>query len=887
MRHHCKRCKKKFRSLDAFFEHTLYHETSSRGVPCSVVGCEAAFKTYSSLRSHVTRCHSRLAPRNTSNPAPRRQCTVSSCSEEVSSETAFIQHLKQHLIGSPPTAVNCPFECDSQLRTWGSLKTHLSIYHNKEKNEMVAAEPTDLDPIVTPCSSTDVGGQQRAGERLQADSEVPSGTQDVDPSHFNRDSFLESLALFTLKLESKYLIPSSTVQNILEDMKRLHGISQEHLKSALKAHLTDEMSRKQMDEAIDDSFVNSPFSAALSSDGALRTSYMRNVYYTKELSHNKPVQMSLGLDGSNEMRHYSYVPLKETLRTLLSNPDIVSRLSFDVQQSKDGVYREFTDGRAFQSQTSSDGSAVQIILYQDAFEVVNPLGSARGKFKMVGVYFTLGNLPSFLRTAVDPQQLVLLCHEKDFKHFGSNKLFERLISDLQDLEEGIRVGGHRYFVQLAFICGDNLGSHGIGGFVENFSRASYFCRYCVITREEFRNNRPAELRTVSSYNEAVTRAKESEEVDYMGVKHDSPFNKLSTFHVCPSGLPPCLGHDLFEGIVDYDVALMIKHFVKTLKWFSYHHLNVTIQSKFKYNACDRANKPAPVSINGRRLGGQALQNCTLLLLLPIMVGDKVQDASNEMWRLLLTLQEIVELVMATAISDDQVSYLALLISDYLHERRRLLPSVPLRPKHHYLTHYPHLIRQFGPLVKVWSLRFESKHSYFKRCIRASGNFINVTKSLAQKHQLFQSYLQKEGLYSPAVEFTDLTPASENANFDRTLWRTLQINLLPSLETLMTASSVTVCGTQYKPGCYIVLGGHQYNLHFGQLLHIVVESGHEETPLFLVRKAASTFVPDFKLYKLIDLEVDELQLLPPSHLKDIHAYVPYRLLNCLVIRLQTS
>lgn len=230
---------------------------------------------------------------------------------------------------------------------------------------------------------------------------------------------------------------------------------------------------------------------------------------------------------------------------------------------------------------------------------------------MLGVYLTLGNLPSYVRTVVDSQQLVLLCREADFKHFGYN------------LEGGIMVNGRHYIGQLAFICGDNLGSHCIGGFMENFSRASYIYRFCMTTMQDFKDDKPAELRTVSSYTEAVARAKENE-AGFMGVKQDSPFNKLSMFHVCLPGLPPCLGHDLFEGVVDYDLALIIKHFVKSLNWFSYQHLNTTIESKFKYNPChQKKNKPAPVNLKGTRLGGQAMQNCTLLLLFPIIVGDKV------------------------------------------------------------------------------------------------------------------------------------------------------------------------------------------------------------------------------------------------------------------------
>lgn len=40
-----------------------------------------------------------------------------------------------------------------------------------------------------------------------------------------------------------------------------------------------------------------------------------------------------------------------------------------------------------------------------------------------------------------------------------------------------------------------------------------------------------------------------------GVKFDSVFNQLKYFHVCQPGLPPCLGHELFEEIVSVDLAM--------------------------------------------------------------------------------------------------------------------------------------------------------------------------------------------------------------------------------------------------------------------------------------------------------------------------------------------
>ena len=67
-----------------------------------------------------------------------------------------------------------------------------------------------------------------------------------------------------------------------------------------------------------------------------------------------------------------------------------------------------------------------------------------------------------------------------------------------------------------------------------------------------------------------------------------------------------------------------------------------------------------------------------------------------------------------------------------------------------MAHYPGLILQFGPLIRVWTLRFESKHSYFKKCARNSQNFINICHTFAERHQLLQAYLSNGPLFDTAV-----------------------------------------------------------------------------------------------------------------------------------------
>lgn len=48
--------------------------------------------------------------------------------------------------------------------------------------------------------------------------------------------------------------------------------------------------------------------------------------------------------------------------------------------------------------------------------------------------------------------------------------------------------------------------------------------------------------------------------------------------------------------------------------------------------------------------------------------------------------------------------------------------------------------RFGPLVRHWTMRYEAKHSYFKRLAQSIGNFINLPYTLVMRHQQLQCYL---------------------------------------------------------------------------------------------------------------------------------------------------
>ncbi|KAJ8022795.1 hypothetical protein HOLleu_37788 [Holothuria leucospilota] len=108
--------------------------------------------------------------------------------------------------------------------------------------------------------------------------------------------------------------------------------------------------------------------------------------------------------------------------------------------------------------------------------------------------------------------------------------------------------------------------------------------------------------------------------------------------------------------------------------------------------------------------------------------------------------EIVEMVVSPRIHASQIAYLKVLVEEYLEERTYLFPNVSLRPKYNFLSHFHWLITMFGPLIRLWTMRFDSKDSFFKRCARYSQNFINITSTLTEKHQLLQGFYSNGQLF---------------------------------------------------------------------------------------------------------------------------------------------
>ena len=163
---------------------------------------------------------------------------------------------------------------------------------------------------------------------------------------------------------------------------------------------------------------------------------------------------------------------------------------------------------------------------------------------------------------------------------------------------------------------------------------------------------------------------------------------------------------------------------------------------FKYNRDDSSNK-IPFNLflsTSKQLKLSASHAWTLFVIFPLIVGEKfVNTLGYRNYIHFLDLIEILRLLSDDKYDEIKLNDLTNKIENYLNEFKRLYENVPISAKMHFLVHYPRCIRMFGPPLSYSTMRWDSKHSYFKRVHHQNHNHINLPVSLAERHQECQLF----------------------------------------------------------------------------------------------------------------------------------------------------
>ncbi|XP_044578758.1 uncharacterized protein LOC123261257 [Cotesia glomerata] len=376
-----------------------------------------------------------------------------------------------------------------------------------------------------------------------------------------------------------------------------------------------------------------------------------------------------------------------------------------------------------------------VFIYEDAFETGNPLGSHAGIQSMSAMYLSVPCLPPEFRSQLSNIFLVQIAYSSDVKKFGSKVVYNNIIEQLNSLSSkgiDLEISGIKLkiYLQLSLIIGDNLGLNTMLGFTSSFN-SDYFCRFCKITKKKSSQECDVQnclLRNKINYEADVKKNNVSE----TGIKEECSWNDVNGFHVTENYCVDIM-HDIFEGVCNYDMGHILHELINIQKLFSLDDLNFKI-TYFPYP--DNINKPPVITANqltNKYIKMSAAEMKNFILYAALIIADLLPNKNLDHWKLYLLLRSIVCIVLKSEICDNDTINLDKLIKKH-HILYVKLFGPTLKPKHHFMLHYPAIMKVVGPLVHIWAMRFEAKHQPMKQSAVSSMNTTNLPKTIAIKQQ---------------------------------------------------------------------------------------------------------------------------------------------------------
>ena len=686
----------------------------------------------------------------------------------------------------------------------------------------------------------DPGEQEAAPSGILMDLSLPpSLSHDVDKL-LRRDANEQKKksCLFLLQLKEERLLTQAALNDVVVGCKEVF----EHTVGRLKAGVSQTLAQFGVDPSDVDG-LESVFDEASDPFVGLETAYLQDKFISKELGSivslyiqyacktnvhvlfmhiQEPVQIQVGpsqyvtqQSGTKRKKvltrdTFCYIPILSTLKQILQVQCVHDEILKPIQQGGD-VLHDFSDGAILKQHVffKSHPQSLQIIAYYDEVETCNPLGSSSGNHKLGCVFFTLGNIRPLYRSSLKSIFLVSVAKSSTIKANGIDTILKPFLEDLKTLHEvGITInfaGSIEVWkgALLAFLA-DNQAAHQLGGFKESFSFALRFCSSCLTDKEysqsHFREEQFA-IRDRASHSQQCSRLDGADRLSVsveFGINRCSSLNSLSYFSVVEN-IPHDIMHDLFEGVIPYELQLLIFH-CKLKSYFSIHTLNYRL-SAFDFGYSEIGDKPSCIH-DESNIRQTASQMWLLARTFSILVGDLVpRDDPN--WHSFLKLLRICDICVAPALSADTVAYLEILIEEHHQQFTKLYPDKSITPKMHFMVHYPQQILNYGPLIYAWTMRHEAKLRIIKRAVRVS-NFKNVCQSVAKRHQhLLSFYIHSNRLLGKGIETGPCKELSFSA-FPLNIQSLLTTNYQLTNESMLYSSTfVTYNGTTLKPNAYVL------------------------------------------------------------------------------------
>lgn len=303
-----------------------------------------------------------------------------------------------------------------------------------------------------------------------------------------------------------------------------------------------------------------------------------------------------------------------------------------------------------------------------------------------------------------------------------------------------------------------------------------------------------------------------------GVKNYCILNDLNYFSSIQNRSQDPM-HDIYEGAM----CFVLSHLFARLS-----SRNIIDQSEiadkirsYDYGVLERRNIPSPLFFKNKNLNQNASQMRCLFRHIPFIFADllSTEDSAkrkwvHNAWKIIEYLLKIDQVVSSTVVRDEDAQNLEIYIDKFL-KHMKITFDAGIIPKLHHLIHYPNTYKVMGPVGRLQVMRGDAKHQSFTRYAKRTNNFINICKSLAEKHQLAMASTLRSNTFDDKI-----TVGKKSVYFAANSCRlkvefdghhNLFCDRFKNLNNVIIKDYLIVNSSYMKKGLFIVYGDHMQKI----------------------------------------------------------------------------
>lgn len=475
----------------------------------------------------------------------------------------------------------------------------------------------------------------------------------------------------------------------------------------------------------------------------------------------------------------------------------------------------------------SSKTVIPFFLYHDDFEPGNSLGAKSGIQSMCSFFVFFPTLPPHIATSLENILPILSCLTSQ-KKYGLDKILHLTLQSFKLLEETgivLNIDGEniRVHFELCLLIGDNKALNELAGMTLCFVKDG-FCRICYCTVEESKcmiSENKEKLRTVKEYDKDIVL----NNFITSGVREECVFNELLNFHIisCPS---VDIMHDVFEGVCHFQMTKIVSHFLKE-NFFSLDDLN-NRKALFDFGLYEIGNISVDIQLNHlkkQKLKMTASQSLCFTIYFSIIIGDLI-PRNDEVWDFYITFLRLLDLLMQNSFVPSDIELIAELVTKN-NQSYIALFGATLKPKQHFMLHYPQIIKKMGPLKKLYAMKQEMYHKHIKRYVNQTFNRRNLPVSVCIKEslkfgsRLFERKGYSHNFYSDIGYFDNINVKTADFIFQ------IQ-NLLPNISEISFIKHLKYKQITYEPNCVVFCLNNFNEIELYKIIYILEDVNHSIT-----------------------------------------------------------